>query len=701
MSKKPDHNTVDNPADIDLNKPLGTVDEADEKNTEEKPVSMAEEQPTTEAVSVEGTAVEEEKAVTNEDIDEMLGQYERESRYRKANKYTAPIITVLCLAMTIFQFYMAGFGHMSHSKQRAIHLAFVLILVFLIFPARKKSDINKGTNVFDWLFGVAGMVSCLYIAITWDTLLLRGGAVNSYDYVFGVILVITIIEGARRAQGLALPIISIIGLAYGFLGPYLPGALQHRGVSIRRIIQTLYLSGEGIWGMPLGTSCTYVFLFIMFGVFLAETGLSKYLTDLALSVAGSKPGGPAKMAVLSSGFMGMISGSAVANVVTTGAFSIPLMKKMGYKPYFAGAVEAVASTGGQIMPPVMASAAFIMAEMLGVSYRSIIIAAFIPAVLYYLACWIAVDLEARKHNLLGLPKDQLPNGWEGTKQYWHLLIPVFFLVILIMSNFATYYAAFYSIVLLLIASSFRKHTRLNLKNLVIAVEKGVKQAISIGVATAIVGIFVGMVNLTGIGMQLSNMILYLSQNNLILTLVFTMIACFILGMGLPTSAAYIVAGTVAPVAMIKLGVPPMNAHLFVFYFACLSNITPPVALAAYAGAGLAGANPNKVGWTAVKLGLTGFIVPFMFIYSPALLMDGPILQVIWGFITASIGVFCLCVSVEGFWKVGAPVYVRIMLFAAALLLIDGGLVTDVIGFSLGIGSYFIQKNLSNKTIKTA
>jgi len=641
------------------------------------------------------TAAEEKinSEVSEQDVDELLKKYDTESNFVKSEGFTKKAVTVISILMAVYQMYIAGFSFLNLNKQRAIHLAFILVLIYLVYPTFRKAVGKNGKNkylVFDWIMAVLGAAGALYICFNYDALTLRNGAVITTDYIFGIITIISVLYATWRVQGWVLPVLVGIFVLYAFTCQYIPGLLQHKGFSLRRIITQLYLGNEGIMGIPLGTSCTFIYLFIFFGVILGETGLSRYLCDLAMSLCGDKPGGPAKISILSSGFMGMISGNAVANVVTTGAFTIPLMKRTGYDNHFAGAVEAVASTGGQIMPPVMGSAAFIMAEMLGISYRNIIIMALVPAVLYYVALWFAVDFEARKKGLSGISKENLPAAWELTKQYWHLLIPVIMLVGLICAGFSTNFCAFWSIIALFVISSLRKNSRLSLKTIVRICEKAAKQAVAAGICTAVVGILIGVVNMSGLGLKLSSIILTVAQNKLLPTLLLTMLACIILGMGLPTSAAYIVAATVAPLAMVKLGIPVEHAHLFVFYYACLSSITPPVALAAFAGAGIAEANPNKVGWTAVRVGLAAFIIPYMFIYSPTLLLEGTVLRIIISIITALVGVYLLSSSTIGFLRTDAKWYERICLLAAALLLVDGGLMTDACGLCLAGLVFLLQ-----------
>ncbi|MEW6662632.1 MAG: TRAP transporter permease [Bacillota bacterium] len=616
------------------------------------------------------------------DLDAVVRKYDAEARYRMLDGWRAKLVSVTAILMSVFHLYMAGLGTMPTNKQRMIHLAFVMFLIFILYPARKKSDM-KNPSPFDYLFALAGAGVNLYMFFMIDVISNRPGAgITQTEFLVGLIGGLLVLEAARRCIGKELTVLALIFMLYAYLGPYLPMAIAHRGFGIKRLVEHMFISAEGVYGIALGVSSTFIFLFILFGAFLGQTGLSKLFTNISMAIAGHAPGGPAKVAVIGSGLMGMINGSAAANVATTGAFTIPLMKSLGYRPYFAGAVEAVASTGGQIMPPVMGAAAFIMAEFLGIAYKEIIIVAFIPAVLYYVACWVMVDLEARKLQLKGLARNQLPNITAELKENGHLIIPILLLIYLIMKDFSPTFAAFYSIICLIVVSSFRKHTRLNLLSLAKSLENGARGVLGVAIACAVVGFLVGVVTLTGLGLMLANIILTISGGLLIPTLFFTMVACIILGMGMPTSAAYIVAGTVAAPAMVNLGVEPITAHLFVLYFAVLSAITPPVALASYAGAGIAGADPSKVGWAAVRLGLAGFIIPFMFVFSPALLMKGPALDVLVAFATATIGTICLAGSLQGYLLTHAKIYERVVLFACALLLIKGGLETDLIGIGL-------------------
>lgn len=615
------------------------------------------------------------------DADELMRKYEAEARTRNLQGFVAKVVTTVAIIMSLFHIYMAGFGTLPTNKMRMIHLGLAMVLIFLLYPFWKKSG-SKKTSVIDFLLASAAFGVNLYMFFAADAIAARAGEVLPTDVFVGVLVILLVLEAARRCIGYELPILSGIFLAYAYLGPYLPEPLTHRGYSLERLVEHMAISPEGIYGVALGVSAEFIFLFILFGAFLGESGLSKFFTNVSMALAGSKPGGPAKVAIIASGFFGMINGSAAANVVTTGTFTIPLMKSVGYRPYFAGAVEAVASTGGQIMPPVMGAAAFIMAEFLGVPYKTVMITAIIPAILYYLALWAQVHLEARRIGLQGLPKSELPSAKREFKESGHLLLPVALLIYLLFDDYTPAYSAFYSIICLIIVSFFRKHTRMNLFSLVKSMDQGARGALGVAIACAVVGLIVGVVSITGLGLQLANMLLTLSGGYLLPTMFWTMVACMILGMGMPTSAAYIVAGTVAAPAMVKLGVAPIIAHMFVFYYAVLSAITPPVALAAYAGAGVAGADPAKVGWTAVRMGLAGFIVPFMFVFSTGLVFQGDLWQIIYNFATASVGIVLLAAAIEGYLVTNANYFERAILFIGAVLLIDAGLITDIIGLGI-------------------
>lgn len=627
-----------------------------------------------------------------ENADEVVRKYEAESRFRKFSGYMGKLVAAICIIMSLFHLYTAGFGVFEAIKQRNIHLTFVLVLSFLLYPSRK-TDAGAKTSWLDWILVGLSIYVGVYLMLIYDDLANRGGVTEPMDIYMGGILCLLVLEAARRATGKELPIMALLFIAYAMFGDYIPGQFGHRGYSLERLIDHMYLTTEGIYGVALGVSATYIYLFILFGAFLSETGMAKFFNSLAMAIAGGSPGGPAKVAVFASGMLGTINGSAVANVATTGAFTIPLMKSIGYKPHFAGAVEAVASTGGQIMPPVMGAAAFVMAEFLGTSYSTIMMAAVIPAVLYYLACWTMIHLEARKEGLQGLPADQLPNIKKVVSEYGHLSLPVFAIVALLLYGLTPLYAAFFTILITIVVSHLRKATGITLAGITRALIAGAKGAVGVAMACAVVGFVVGVSSLTSLGLTFGNNILAMSQNNMILTLFLTMITMLILGMGLPTTACYIVGATIAAPPLVKLGVEPLVAHFFVFYFACLSNLTPPVCLAAFTAAGIAGAPPYKVGWTSTRLGIAGFLVPFLAVYSPMLMLAGKFttLSLVEAIITAIVGVVMLSAALEDFLLRRCKIWERAILLVCSLLLMVPGLVTDIVG-GLGVALvYFSQK----------
>ncbi|MGI6576145.1 MAG: TRAP transporter permease [bacterium] len=622
--------------------------------------------------------------------EEMLEKFDTESRFRKYTGFWAKAVAVIAISMSLFHFYTAGFGTLMAMKQRSIHLTFLLSLAFILYPATRKSPKNR-PSYWDLLWAVIGVISSMYLFFFFDAFSIRGTAI-SRDIFFGVLTIVAVLEAARRTVGKELPILALIFWLYGLFGDMLPGVLGHTGFSFRRIVYHLYLSSEGIFGIALGVSATYIFLFILFGAFLGETGMADFINRFSMAVAGRSPGGPGKVAIVASGLLGTINGSAVANVATTGAFTIPLMKSVGYRPTFAGAVEAVASTGGQIMPPVMGAAAFVMAEFLGMKYSEIMIAAVLPAMLYYISVFLVVHLEALKTGLVGLPKEQLPEMKTLLRERGHLVIPLIVIVYLLLSGRTPLNAAFYGIISAIAASWLRKDTRLTFTGLLKALEGGARSAVSTGIACAVVGNIVGITSLTGLGLVIGDNIISLAGGNIFMTYFLAMVVSIILGMGLPTTACYIVAATIAGPALIKLGVAPLSAHMFVFYFACLSNLTPPVALAAYTGAGIAGANPSQVGWTAFRMALAGFIIPFIFVYNPQLLlMGGSTLEILQACITSIIGVVGLAGFVQAYFMGDLNSIQRGILFVGALTLMVPGLLSDVIGLASLAIIFFWQK----------
>ncbi|MDA8224110.1 TRAP transporter permease [Desulfosporosinus sp.] len=633
---------------------------------------------------------------SEEVVQEFLEKYDKESQFRKFKPKTklALLVSAIAASFSLFHLWVAGFGTLEAIKLRSIHLTFVMVLIFLLYPARKRRMGNK-PGIMDWVMVALSILTGLYMVFANEQLALRGGLPITQDYIMGALGILVVLEAGRRALGKELPILGVLFLLYAYFGEYIPGTFGHSGFSLNRIIAHMYLGSEGIFGVALGVSATFIFLFVLFGAFLGETGMAKLINDLSMAMAGTSPGGPAKVAVVASGIMGTISGSAVANVATTGAFTIPLMKSVGYKPHFAGAVEAVASTGGQLMPPVMGAAAFIMAEFLNIPYKDIMIAALIPAFLYYLAVFAMVHLEAVKTGLVGVSRDKLPIMKVVLKERGHLVLPLIAIVYLLMKGVTPTFAAFYGILVAIGASFLRKTTRMSWRGLLMALEMGAKGSVSVAIATAVVGFIVGVSSLTSLGITLGDNMIAFAHGNLFATLVLTMITAIILGMGMPTTAVYIVGATIAAPALLKLGIAPLAAHMFVFYFGNISNVTPPVALAAFTGAGIAGSSPSQTGWTAARLATAGFLIPFIWIYSPALIAQGSIGEVLWALVTATVGVITLACAVQGYMLKATNVIQRILLFVAAFGLIKPGLITDTLGILVLIVVFFWQRFQSN------
>ncbi|WP_432663703.1 TRAP transporter permease [Wukongibacter baidiensis] len=631
--------------------------------------------------------------------EEILEKYDTESRFRKFDKNSLPgiIVFIVCIGLSLFHLFTAWRGPLVTLMHRGVHISVIMALVFILYPFGKKSS-KKKPSIVDWLLAVLSLSLGGYIIINYNQLVMRAGMPNDMDIVFGFMAILLVLEAARRITGKEIVILAIIFLLYAHFGPSLPNIIAHRGYSFRDIAEYMYLTTEGIYGIAIGVSSTYIFLFVLFGAFLQKTGMGQFFNDLSMAIAGGGKGGPAKVAVISSGFLGSINGSAIANVVTTGAFTIPLMKKIGYDKEFAGAVEAAASCGGQILPPVMGAAAFIMAEYLGIKYITIAKSAIIPALLYYLGVIIIIHLRASKKGLVGISKENLPKVWEVLKQRGHLLLPLIGLLYFLISGRTPIYAAFWSIILAIFVSFLRKETRMSFRDILEALESGARTALGVAMACAVVGLIIGVATLTGFGLKLAGAILFLGKGNLLITLILTMVACIVLGMGLPSIPAYIITATMAAPALAKMGVPLLVSHMFVFYFGMLANLTPPVALAAFAGAGIAGGKPAQTGFQAIKLALAGFIVPYIFVYSPSLLLiDTTVVDIILVLITAVIGVIALGASVEGYLNRNLNIINRLLLFVSALMLINPGIYSDGIGVIIFI-LIFISGKISGKKV---
>lgn len=626
---------------------------------------------------------EKYEALSEEKQQELLEKYDPEAGTRKLKGMIGWIALLGLLAFSLFQVYTSVFGVLTAQLQRSIHLGFALALIFLLFPARKRNAGTKNKVAwFDVILAALSVVVGVYWPVMMDDLVNRVGRLTDFDFVIGLLAVLLVLEATRRTVGLPIMIIALIFIGYALFGPYMPGELAHRGLELERLVQTLFFTTEGILGTPIGVSSTFIFLFLLFGAFLIKTGVGEYFNDLAIMIAGRRIGGPAKVAIFSSALQGTISGSSVANVVTSGAFTIPMMKNLGYRKEFAGAVEAASSTGGQIMPPIMGAAAFLMAEFIGIPYIEIAKAAVIPAILYFAGIWIVTHFEAKKTGLRGLTKEEIPDKKTIMKKLY-LLIPIIAIVVLLMTGMSVMLAALYSIVISVVVSAFRKETRMGFRDIIDALVDGARTALPVAAATAAAGIIVGVVTKTGLGLKLANGLLDIAGGALIPTLILTMIASLILGMGSPTTANYVITSTIAAPAIIMLGIPDLSAHLFVFYFGIIADITPPVALAAFAAAAISGGEPIKTGIDSSKLAIAAFIIPYMFVLSPELLLiDTSWTYMIWMFLTAMFGMIAIGGGVVGYWYRKLYWFERIIALIAGLLLIYPENMSDVFGLAI-------------------
>lgn len=631
--------------------------------------------------------------------EDILKKYDKESDTMMYKGVMAKIVSAIAITFSIFQLYTATFGVLDAQLQRAVHLGFGLALVYLLYPTRKSWSRYK-VHPFDVLLSILGAAAPAYIVFEYQHLVLRSGTVSGVDLAVGLLGILLVIEATRRIVGLPMVCVVLAFLIYAFAGPYMPGVLAHRGLTIEQLVGHLYFTTEGIFGIPLGVSSTFIFLFILFGAYLESTGLGKFFIDLANAIAGWASGGPAKVAVLSSGLMGTVSGSSVANVVGTGSLTIPMMKKLGYHKDFAGAVEAAASTGGQLMPPVMGAAAFLMAEFVGVPYIDIVKAAIVPAFLYFAGIWLGVHFEAKRGNLKGIPRNQLPKIGTILKERGHLALPLIVIVYLLVSGYTPMRAALVAIVLSILCSALRKSTRMKPIEIVRGLDRGARNVLSVLVACAAAGIIIGVVTKTGVGLKLASGLLDLSGGLLLPTMFFTMITAIVLGMGVPTTANYVITSTIAAPALVQMGVPVLCAHMFVFYFGIIADVTPPVALAAFAGSGIAGGNPLRTGINASKLAIAAFIIPYMFVLSPVLLMlEGTMLDLFMTTLTALIGMVALSSALIGYLADNCSLLERLVLIAGGLMMIKPGFTTDIAGFALFAVILVLQLKRRKSTVQ--
>ncbi|HBM08237.1 C4-dicarboxylate ABC transporter [Pseudomonas sp. Choline-3u-10] len=636
----------------------------------------------------------------------------------------------VALLFSIYQIVMAAFHPVSSQVLRAGHVGFLLMVVYLYFPAAGN---GRPWQPLAWVLGLAGMGTAFYQWYFEADLIQRSGDLTTTDFAVGVLLIALVFEAARRVMGIALPIICATFLAYGLLGQYLPGDLAHRGYGIDQMVNQLAFGTEGLYGTPTYVSATYIFLFILFGAFLEQAGMIKLFTDFAMGLFGHKLGGPAKVSVVSSALMGTITGSGVANVVTTGQFTIPLMKRFGYKAAFAGGVEATSSMGSQMMPPVMGAVAFIMAETINVPFIEVAKAALIPALLYFGSVFWMVHLEAKRANLKGLPKEECPSAMAAVKQRWYLLIPLGVLVYLLFSGrtplfsgmvglaltaivilgsaiilkvssfglriafwialgvlcagfFQLGIGVIFGVIAVLVAICwFIKGGRDTLVVCLHALVEGARHAVPVGIACALVGVIIGVVSLTGVASTFAGYILAVGEDNLFLSLLLTMATCLVLGMGIPTIPNYIITSSIAAPALLDLGVPLLVSHMFVFYFGILADLTPPVALACFAAAPIAKETGLKISMWAVRIAIAGFVVPFMAVYNPSLMMQGDSLwMTAYMVLKASFAIGLWGIATIGYLQRPLAWWERVLGFAAGATLIMAMPITDEIGFGIGI-----------------
>mgnify|MGYP004447657019 FL=1 len=620
----------------------------------------------------------------------MLEEKEADSRMRTYTGPLAKVLSVLLCLWTVFQLYYTTIGSISAVNLRAFHCIFLLVFTFLLFPTYKKEKrIRSLPPLWDLLL-IAGSVGTFgYLILNYTRIASMGGRVTDFELLIAGLGLLIVFEAARRASG-NLMFLALIFLAYNWFGAYLPGLLGHNGFTLKRVLITQFWDTQGLLGTGIGVSATYIFLFVVFGAFLKHSGFSDFINNFSLTLVGQTSGGPAKVAVVASALLGMINGSAIANVATTGTITIPLMKRTGYKKDFAAAVEAVASTGGQFCPPIMGAVGFVMAEFLSISYTAVMLSAFVPAFLYYLGLLFSVHFEAKRLGLTGLAKENIPDAMKVVKEQGHLVIPLVTLIGLMLYGYTPLFSAVVSIFATVAASWLRKETRMGWTKIIAATVEGARSAISVGVCCVIIGVIIGTVTLSSIGLNMGYLILSIVDNdNIYLTGLFVMIMSTILGMGVPGVAAYVIVQAVAVPVLIEAGTLPIAAHLFCLIYACLSNITPPVAMSAYVAAGIAGSDQTKTGLWAVRLGLIGFIIPFFFLDNPVLLIGvdkvATSTQCAWAIFTASLGTISLVAALEGWLIKNASIIERILLAVACPVLLHTGTMTDAIGFAcLGV-----------------
>ena len=658
-----------------------------------------------------------ENSKKNIDFEAIEKKYDPQLSFRKLGYKINIVIITLLVSMSVYHFWASGFGLVREVLHRGIHISFVLGLAFLLFSWKKEKNSSflsfQNIDLIDYILAFLAVSSALYLPLLPPEILAqRVGNPETIDVFMGSILIVLTLEGARRSVGPTLPLISIIFILFAIFGPYAPGALKHGGTSWLGFVNHIYITNQGVYGIAVGVMAQYVFLFILFGVLATRVGLGKLFIDLSMLIAGKFSGGPAKVAIFSSAFMGTISGSSIANTVTTGSLTIPAMKKVGYPSHFSGAVEAASSTGGQITPPILGAAAFIMVEYLEIPLRDILAAALIPALLHYFGIFIMVHLEAKKLGLRGLTQEEMPNLAKVIKDNWLSLLPLIILVYFILSGRTPDFAAIYGIISCITIGFIKPSDRLSLKDLWNCLASGAKNTLAVGAAAICVGIIVGVVTLTGVGFRLGFVVIQTAGDisnffsniwpisffsfedlRLFFSLVLIAISCIIMGAGIPTTATYIILVAVAAPALAQLGIEPLVAHFFVFYYGVLADITPPVALAAYAASGIAKSNPFKTGNTAFRLGIAKALVPFVFVYSPSLLLitgEFQANQLIITLIGTLIGIALIGIAFTGYWFRSLTKYEQILIGIGSLFFVAPGTGSMIIGLLIVLPMLFLQ-----------
>ena len=664
--------------------------------------------------------------VDREEIRQIISKLDRESAFRVLSGKRGLIITAICVLFSLFQLYSTWYIIPS-THMRPLHLGIVVMLAYFLYPARRHGSKDK-LPVYDLLLGLVSLALFLYPVVFFSQIV-RQNSILPYQYLIGGVAILLLMEACRRVVGIPIVIIATLFVLVGFFGRQMPGFLSNRGFRVEQIIKHLYYTQEGVFGTPIGASSTFIFLFILFGAFLERTGVGEFFIDLSNALTGNKRGGPAKVAVITSALQGTVSGSSVANTVGTGSFTIPMMKRLGYRPEFAAAVEAAASTGGQIMPPVMGAAAFLMAESVGVPYSMVVKAAIIPALLYFAGIYIVTDLEAKKQGLKGMDKDKMPKLLLVLRDRGHLILPLVAIIYVLAAGFTPSVAALIGIAIAIlggymktfvqmlaakarkkpIGPVIRESKGLRPREYLDALEAGARSILGVALACGVAGIIAGMITLTGIGLKMGSGLTLLAGGSLILLLIFTMFSSIILGMGVPTTANYLITSTImAPVVARALATylpevygglqaisPQMAilpAHLFTFYFGIIADITPPVALAAMAGSAIAKSNPLRTGVEATRLAIAAFLVPYIFVYSPQMLMlSAQWHEILLIAVTALIGMFGVGMAVEKYWDSRLNIIQQGMALGGGLALIVPGLYTDIIGISLVAGVVIWQK----------